>query len=317
MRRAVLALGLASALWLVGCDDPTARPGDIVQGRLGEVVGEEYVVQVPTGRVRFVLGERRDEVAAGDAADGQEHAAPEGTEWQAVDWSFEAGGGLSELHRVLMDDPVARTTLVLASSGDEVALGDATPSSEMPADTRTSGPVHVAVPEGETPALVVEFAGRSTRVDLGTGEAAGDLAASMSEASEPTAQDCSDGGLSAGTPAPACLATAAWGPYRAGEGWSDDGWTLAQLETKLDSFEIDGTRYGTRSTTESSRLLDVGETSAETTYERGGALITHLLAPGRAAALRVDRTFAGNRQRGDGPEQAGTTYRVRVPLSLR
>jgi hypothetical protein len=61
----------------------------------------------------------------------------------------------------------------------------------------------------------------------------------------------------------------------------------------------------------------VGETSAETTYERGGALITHLLAPGRAAALRVDRTFAGNRQRGDGPEQAGTTYRVRVPLSLR
>ena len=164
MRRGALAPLVVALLALAGCGDDAeaAHVGDVVQGRLDELSGDEFVVQVPTGRVRIIVGEPSPVVADTDAADGQQHDAPEGAVWVPLDWHFEPGAGLAPFHRALMADDAPRTTLTLSAGDQEQVLGDAGSSEATPGETRTTGVVHVALPVDEAPTIDVEFDGLST-----------------------------------------------------------------------------------------------------------------------------------------------------------
>ncbi|WGY03194.1 hypothetical protein QI633_05410 [Nocardioides sp. QY071] len=318
MRRTAAAVVAGAALVLSGCtgaaDD--AAIGDVVQGRTGDLSGVEHVVQLPSGRVRITLGKPTDAVSAEDAADGQEHAAPDGGDWVAVDWHFEPGAGLSPFTRsVMAEDDGPRTTLTLSADDETYRLGDVASTTKTPADTRTSGIVHVALPSGADPVLTVDFDGVTARVDTGSGEVTGELADALADPAEPVSGDCGGGDVAGGRTQVACTWTVTTVPYLPGHGWSDTGWTVAQAETRVDGFTRHGSRYTTSAITDASELTGAAASTSEVVDARLTTLVARAVAEGPATGLSLVRTVQGTKVAGSGPDTASVTWTTTVPLS--
>ena len=323
MRLLVAALVAGTAIVAAGCnvDRETGQGGlgDLVQGRLGDLDGTQHSVLVPTGELTVTLTDGQDEVGATEAADGQEHPAPAGTQWVGVDWRFAPGADFDPLQRTLMDDPAERTTLRLTTGDATVDLGDAPGATGTPGDTRTSGVVYVATEDGEAPVLEVTFAGASVRLDTGSGTLEGEHAGALADLAEPTVADCPplrpDG---SGAAALTCSYVVTQVPYLAGRGWSADGWTVAQVETRADMFELDRSAYAVQGVADDSGFEGTGSAGpgAEPVVvdERLDSLVTRVVAEATPARLRIARELQGARTSGPGPDDARLTVSATVDL---
>ena len=121
---------------------------------------------------------------------------------------------------------------------------------------------------------------------------------------------------SGGTAEVACGYTLTTVPYLGGRGWSSDGWTVAQVETRMDEFRAGRSTYATSEIADASELVGAGSSSSEVVDRRLRSLVTRLVAEGPADALQVVQEVDGAKVDGDGPETADVTYSVRVPISL-
>lgn len=272
------ALGVCLAVSLTGCDADTGASDDaVVQGRPGELDGSEFTLVVPNGGVRFQVGEPVDEITGTEAADGHAHEAPEGHDWIGVTWQFQPGADFDPFHRTLMHDPAQRTSLALVEGDSTFDLGDANHSTSTPADTRTSGIVYVPVSEGAGVRLEATFDGRTTAVDTSSGEVTGATTAFDGLDAAPEAVDCPRLTAQAGRADIACSYVLTSVPYLAGAGWSDDGWTVAQVETRVDTFQVGRSTYAVQGVTDASRLHGgSGSGKAESTIvaDRLDSLVT-------------------------------------------
>ena len=133
--------------------------GDLVQGRLGDVDGTTHSLLLPNGLLTVVISDGQSFISRSEAADGQEHEAPEGTEWVALDWRLDPGEGIHSFQRALMEDTSQPTSLVLVTGETSVDLGDAPGSTGTSANTRTGGTVYVAVDTDEATVIEVTFDG--------------------------------------------------------------------------------------------------------------------------------------------------------------
>jgi hypothetical protein len=314
MRRTGAALILVAVLAIAGCgdDDGAGAVGDLVQGRLGDLDGPSYALLVPNGRLTVVVTDGQDSLGATEAADGQERDAPAGTEWVALDWRLEPGADLDALQRTLMEDTEQRTTLRLVTGDGTVDLGDAPGSSATPSGTRTSGTVWVAVEEGTAPVVEVAFDDLTTSLDTGSGEVSGDMAAALGDLEEPASGDCATLQAPGGAADVACAYVVTRVPYLPGRGWSDEGWTVAQVETRVDEFERAGATYAVQSVQDASTME--GADGSTVVDERLDSLVSRLVAAGAPAQLEVRRDLQGVRTDGRGPDEATLTVSGVVDL---
>lgn len=319
MRRLMVATGLVACLGVAGCSDtsPGAEIGDIVQGRLGDLEGDEHVVQVPTGQIGVVVGEPSEAVRGSDAADGQFHAAPDGATWVPIDWHYDSSDGLTpSLYTIMLDDE-ARTTISITAGGRTYELGEAGTSADAATRARTGGIVYVALPADEAPVVTVDFAGETAEVDTSTGEVSGDVVDAMAAVPEAVDGDCSGGTVDGGRAEVTCVYTLFSVPYLGGRGWSDDGFTVAFVRTQADEFTRGEATYATSTTAEHSELLGAGDSTHKPMDIFRASLISHVEAEGSASVLRVRRTLEGSIIDGTGPDTAEVTYEARVPLGRR
>ena len=102
----------------------------------------------------------------------------------------------------------------------------------------------------------------------------------------------------------ACAYTVAVLPYLSGQGWSDgEGWTVAQVETRVDSFTRARTTYDVTEAVDGSGFD--GATGGSTVVdERLSSLVTRVIVDGAPDTLDIARTLTGLRAEGPGPEDA-------------
>lgn len=310
------ALALAGLLLVGGCgtDAGSAAAGDLVRGRLGDVDGASRSVLLPNGELTMLVGDGQASIAGTDAADGQDHAAPDGTEWIALDWRLDPGAGLDPWQRTLMEDTAQRTGLALVAGGTTTDLGDAPGSTSTPAETRTGGVVYVAVPTDATPVLEVTFDGETTSLDLTTGELSGGGADELTDLAAPVSAECPPLRGQRVTADVACTYTLTTVPYLSGEGWSEgDGWTVAQVEARVDAFTRAGTTYDVQAMTDGSGFD--GATGLSTVVdERLTSLVSRVVVDGAPDTLDIARTLTGLRDDGQGPEDARAELTASVQL---
>ncbi|SEB59852.1 hypothetical protein SAMN04489844_0638 [Nocardioides exalbidus] len=311
------SLALASVLLVSACggdESGSAQAGDLVRGRLGEVEGTTHSLLLPNGLLTVVAAEGPDSIGPTDAADGREHPAPDGAEWLTLDWELSPGEGLDPFQRTLMEDTAQRTTLELVAGDATTELGDAPGSTSTPTEVRTGGTVYVAVASGESPVVEVTFDGVTTSLDLDTGSATGDRADALADLAAPESAECPPlrgTGVSADV---ACTYTLTRVPYLSGQGWSDgDGWTVAQVETRIDSFTRAGTTYDVQGAEDASGF---DGTTGESTVvdERLTSLVTRVVVDGNPSTLDIARTLTGLRADGQGPEDASAELTGTVEL---
>lgn len=208
-----------------------------------------------------------------------------------------------------MEDTAQRTSLALVAGEDRTDLGDAPGSTATPAGTRTSGIVWVAVETGAEPVVEVSFDGVTTTIDPTTGELSGDQAEALTDLPAPTSAACPPLRGSGGRADVDCAATVTTVPYLAGKGWSADGWTVAQVETRVDEFVRGQATYAVQEVADASTLDGGGESTV--VDDRLDSLVTRVVAEGAAQRLEVARVLTGVRSDGEGPEdaslQVGTT----------
>jgi hypothetical protein len=314
MRALATALALATVLLAGGCGDEqgAGASGDHVQGRIGDLAGTSYGVSLPNGELTVVVADGQASIDSQDAADGQEHEAPDGTQWVGLDWRLDPGAGLDPLQRSLMEDTSQRTSLTLVAGDTRVDLGDAPGSTDTPAETRTSGVVYVAIDTDVDPVVEVSFAGVTASLDIATGEVTGDQVSALADLDPPVAADCPRLRGSRGSAEVACTYVVTRVPYLAGEGWSDEGWTVAQVETRADTFSLSGATYAVQSVEDASSL---GEGEASTVVdERLDSLVARVVAEGAPTSLEIVRTFSGVLTDGDGPDDATVELTSSVDL---
>lgn len=317
MRALVAALALGTVLLAGACgdDQPSATAGDLVQGRLGDLDGEAHGLLTPNGELTVVVVDGLDTIGARQAADGQEHPAPARTRWVALDWRLEPGRGIDPFQRTLMEDQTVRTNLALVAGDVSVELGDAPGSTGTPTDTRTSGIVYVAVAQDADAVVEVTFDGVDTSLDLGTGEVSGSQAAPLADLGAPVADDCPPlraDGVSADVD---CSYVVTQVPYLAGRGWSDDGWTVAQVETRVDSFTRGASSYAVESVTDASTFVGVSGDASTVVDDSLDSLVARVAAEGDPQQLEIVRSLAGVRTEGEGPDDA--TIELTGSLDLR
>ncbi|GAA1934396.1 hypothetical protein [Nocardioides hwasunensis] len=313
-RAVTTAMALAVVLLAPGCgggDDGSV--GDLVGGSLGEVEGIEHVVVVPNGPLTIVVGEAKGLLTGSEAADGREHVAPEGTEWVPLDWRLGIDDDLDPLQRTLMGDPSQRTTLELVAGVVTTTLGDAPGSTSTPAESRTGGPVYVIVATDSARVVEVTFDGVTASLDLGTGQVAGERAEALTDLAPPVSAVCPPLAGKRVTADVACTYTVATVPYLSGEGWAEDGWTVGQVETRIDSFERAGATYDVRAATDSSGF-DGSTTGSTVVDERLTSLVTRFFVDGTPTRLDIARTLTGLRADGRGPEDATAELSTTVEL---
>ncbi len=305
MRRLV-ALVAAGLFGLSGCgDDATgaSAPGDIVQGRTGDVVGDELTIQLPTGQVQVDIGAPQDRVTAQEAADATQRPAGEGTDWVAVDWEFSPGAGLESLQRALMDDPQARAQVHLVVDSEQYDLGAVASGTAVPADVRTTGIIYVAVPHGAQVSAVVDFAGR----ELAEGSMLLDAAVS-GECTDARARTTT---ARAATADARCVWTEQRVPYLPDRGWSDtSGWSVLRVETRIDSFTLGATEYVTEAFLDATTSVPGADTTV--VDERLTSLVTHSVSEAGLGEVRMVRSLTGVRTVGPGPEDARLVWSARV-----
>lgn len=305
LRLRTAALTACLALVLTGCgdDDAGASSPDLVQGRLGELSGSEFNLLVPTGQVTFQLSDPADVVTATQAADGHEHEAPEGSDWVGVTWQFLPGAGFDPFHRTLMDDPSQRTELVLVDGGTTFELGDASQSTTTPADVPTSGIVYVPVTEGAGVRLEAAFDGVTTAVDTTTGEVTGGAGSALADLEKPPlVRECPPLTAGRGRADTSCTYVMTSVPYLSGHGWAEEGWTVAQVETRTATFEVGRSTYSVQDTTDASTLG--GDVESTVVAQRLDSLVTRTAVEGAANRLDISRTLSGVRTAGPGPDDA-------------
>lgn len=306
MRARAATLLIGTILLTAGCgdDDAAGAAGDLVQGRLGELDGSQHSVLVPTGELTVTVTDGQDTLSPREAADAQERDAPAGTQWVGLDWTFSPGGDVDPLQRTLMRDPAARTTIALETGGTTVDLGDAPGATDTPAATRTSGVVYVAVDTDAAPVLEVGFDGETARLDTGTGQAEGGLVDLLDGLAAPATADCPPLRAQRGSADVTCSYVVTQVPYLAGRGWSDDGWTVAQVETRIDTFELGGSTYAVRDVTDSSTVEGAEPSASTVVDQRLDSLVSRVVAEGPATGLALVRRLSGVRTEGDGPDDA-------------
>lgn len=310
-----LALALAAVVLVGGCGDGegSAAAGDLVQGRLGDIDGTSYLLSLPNGRLTFIVGDGQPSISQTEAADGQTHEAPDGTEWVALDWRLEPGEGVEPFQRALMEDKAQRTGLTLRTGDETVDLGEAPGSTTTPAATRTSGTVYVAADTGSAPVIEVTFDGVTASIDTSTGEVSGDRADAISELAAPVADDCPPLRGSGVQAEITCSYLVTTVPYLAGSGWSDDGWTVAQVETRGDTFVRGRGTYAVQGTEDASGF-DGTTGSSTVADELLNRLTTRVVAKGEPAQLDIVRRLSGLLTDGKGPEDATAEVSATVDL---
>ena len=314
--RLAVGLGLAAVVLVAGCggdgDDP-AQAGDLVRGRLGGVDGTSHTLLLPNGLLTVVVADGASSIGPTEAADGTEHPAPDGTEWVALDWSFDPGRGIEPWQRALMEDKAQRTTLDLVAGDVTTDLGDAPGSTSTPAEVRTGGTVYVAVDTEDAAVIEVTFDGATTHIDTGTGEVSGDRADAITDLTAPVFDDCPPLRGSGAQAEITCSYIITTIPYLAGSGWSDDGWTVAQVETRGDTFVRGRGTYAVQSTEDDSGFD--GETgTSEVADELLNRLITRVVTEGDAEQLDIVRRLTGFLTDGTGPEDATVELGATVDL---
>lgn len=208
-----------------------------------------------------------------------------------------------------------RTTVTLAAGTEVVEVGEVATGADRQTGARTSGVIYVALPEDESPMLTIDFAGVETVLDTATGEVNGAGAEAMAGLQEERVDRCSDGRVGGGRAEVVCGFTMVRVPYLSGRGWSDDGWTVVQMETRVDHFYVRGDQHVHAETVDASRLLGAGRSTSEEVLARRSSLVTRLSAQGRATSLRVRLEIEGSRVQGDGPDIATINYSALVPLN--
>ena len=102
-------------------------------------------------------------------------------------------------------------------------------------------------------------------------------------------------------------------PYLSGSGWSDDGWTVAQIETRGDTFVRGRGTYAVQGTEDDSGFD--GETGTSTVAdELLDRLTTRVVAKGEPAQLDIVRRLSGFLTDGNGPEDATVELSATVDL---
>lgn len=316
MRALATALALSAVLLAGGCGDEqgAGAAGDLVQGRLGDLDGTSHSVLLPNGELTVVVTDGQDSIGAAQAADGQKHEAPDGTHWVGLDWRLAPGAGLDPLQRTLMEDTAQRTGLALVTAGASVDLGEAPGSSSTSADTRTSGTVYVAVDTDVDPVIEVTFDGVTTSLDTGTGAVSGDQAAALTDLAAPITADCPPLRGTRTTVEVACTYVVTQVPYLAGSGWSGDGWTVAQVDTRADTFTRAGATYDVQATEDASAFVDAPDGDSTVVDERLDSLVTRIVAEGAMRQLDIVRVLSGVRTDGEGPDDATVELAASVDL---
>lgn len=314
MRALATALALATVLLASGCGDEqgAGASGDLVQGRLGDLDGTEHSLVLPNGELTVVVAEGQDSISATQAADGQEHEAPDGTQWVGLDWRLDPGAGLDPLQRTLMEDTSQRTSLALVAGDASVDLGDAPGATGTPTDTRTSGIVYVAVDANADAVVEVTFDGVTTSMDTETGELSGDGASALAGLEPPVAADCPQLRARGVTAEVACTYVVTTVPYLTGTGWSAGGWTVAQVETRVDAFTRGGATYTVQSVEDDSSLG--GDEAPTVVDQRLDSLVTRVVAEGTPGRLDIVRVLTGARTDGEGPDDASVELSGSVVL---
>ena len=316
MRALATALVLGVVLLAGGCGDEegASAAGDLVQGRLGDLDGTSHTLLLPNGELTVVITDGQDSVGATQAADGQEHEAPDGTHWLGLDWRLDPGAGFDPLQRTLMEDAGQGTGLALVTEDTSVDLGEAPGSTSTPADTRTSGTVYVAVDTEADPVVEVSFDGVTTSLDTGTGEISGDQAAALTDLEAPIADDCPPLRGTRTTAAVACTYVVTQVPYLAGSGWSADGWTVAQVDTRADTFTRGGATYEVQGTEDASAFADAPDGDSTVVDERLDSLVARIVTEGPMTQLDIVRVLTGVRTDGEGPDDATVELAATVDL---
>jgi hypothetical protein len=134
----------------------------------------------------------------------------------------------------------------------------------------------------------------------------------MADLEAPESGDCPQLRARGGAADVACTYVVTGVPYLAGEGWSDDGWTVAQVETRVDRFERSRATYEVQSVTDDSSME--GADGSTVVDERLDSLVTRLVAEGTPSQLTVRRVLEGVRTDGPGPDDAVLTVSGVVEL---
>lgn len=315
MKALAAALVVGVGLLFAGCGggEDAATLGDVVQGRNGELQGADHSVLVPAGELTLTISDAQQQISASDAAGGQEHVAPRGLTWVGLDWRLSPIAKLDPFPRTLMTDLAVRTTITLETDGTSVPLGDALNSSSTPAATRTSGIVYIAVDSDTDPVLEVTVDGVTTRVDTGTGEVEGEQVDALADLAAPRVDVCPSLEAAAGKADIDCSYSVTRVPYLAGRGWSDEGWTAAQIVTRADVFELGGGTYAVQEVEDSSSLAR-GDGESTVIDERFNSLVTQVVVEGDTTRLEIVRKLRGVRTAGSGPESATITVSGTVRL---
>jgi hypothetical protein len=171
-RRAAVSVGLtalvATGLSACGGGAPTLPPGDRVASR-PVLEGSTATVQLPTGSLKLVVTDPRDELTDREA---EPHRAPDGGSFVGVAWFFEPpeAADASVLSYVLDDEPPA-ATVTLVADGERYRLGSPYDRRHEVGDESRTTSWWVAVDgPADTLEVEVEYDGLTQTVDVAGGE---------------------------------------------------------------------------------------------------------------------------------------------------
>lgn len=328
----LLVLGLVVG----GCGvvaDERVEPGTVVPGQFAdEVRGADAEVLLPTGALRFTVGEPISTLRSGSADDLEERSAPEGGSFVPVVWRFDPDAAPQAAARFVGDSPPP-ATLSLRIDGSDYELGSPYPTAGEDGLTPRT-PYYVAVDgDAEDIEIRVEYDGVTQSVDALTGERAPGRADGLyDDAGGLEPPRCPAGGWQASEPIDfrvECeIAALAETPYvgRLG-GWAEPGrtWLVADVGVALPeaALAVEDRRvpYGVEAITDRTTLGGVAPVEPMATdpgrgYVASGPLVFDVgPAATRTLNLAVDFTLVPEDAAGVAPDQLEVTLArsVRLP----
>jgi hypothetical protein len=337
-----LTLGVAGLLALAvlgACGDDDSGAGDasevgrVVVGHLSDGVrGDSAFVLVPTGRLDVTVGTAVDRVTADQAADGNEHRAPDGGSFVPVQWSFDPFGEGGARVPVIGANPEP-TEVALVVGDTSVELGSPYKvTGEGITDTGV-GTMYAAVdgaPDAVDDVQVsVSYDGLTQTVNPATGERdAGAAAPLYDKPSMGIEAPCTSEGFAHGRVRPeiSCLVNAPTRvPYLPTHGWAEDGrtWLVVPLDIAIDSVDVGGTSYDVTSV-EPRLTVDGGEPLADDRFGKAEpqpsavrdtwAFDVASDGPQRLT-ISLDATLTKSDPEDPGPASHEVTLRQTVPLA--
>lgn len=282
--RVVLAALTVAAL--VSCGDEAA-PDEVLAGQDRELRGDQAMIQLPHGQLRFTVTDA-EPVSADELTDNDQK--PSG-EYVGLDWEWKPGAGVpGNLSGYLIADQVP-AELSVKVGGTTHKIG---PTYTTKSGVSIAGPRFVPADDATTAGdvrLDVAFDGLTQTVQGdGSDRSAGAAEPLYSLPESGTVADC----VTKLSPAqvrgePTCDAATVRLPYVTDLGWAADGtsWLAVDLSVLLTSYDAAGDEH---TVTKQTEQLTVAGAAPAAVLNEGAA------APGRLVTLSVFEAPAGKPQ---------------------